>query len=252
MRGMNVEIQGFTDVGLRRTQNEDHHAWWSDPAPGADPTAVLVVADGMGGARAGEVASQLAVDYVLAGARALGVGASEQGLREVVESANTRVHDDSLAHPERRGMGTTCTAIILRPQRMLFAHVGDSRAYLIRDGAIRQVTRDHSLVAQLVEFQHLTPEEAKTDPRRNVVTRSLGVGPHLEVDTGTVEVVEGDTLLVSSDGLHGLVEDQELLEIASDGDLEAAGGNLIDLAKLRGGHDNITVVLARVHAEPRR
>ena len=243
---MRVDVHPFTDVGLKRTQNEDHHAWSRSESDEPEQFVVLVVADGMGGARAGEVASLLAVDYVIAASRGLGADATEEALRRVVEGANSVVHHESVVNPDRRGMGTTCTALILRQYVATFAHVGDSRAYLIRDGAIRQITRDHSLVAQLVEFQHLTPEEARTDPRRNVVTRSLGVGPSVEVDTGSVPLESDDTLLVSSDGLHGLVEDAELLDHALAADLDAAGQGLIDLAKSRGGHDNITVVLARV------
>jgi protein phosphatase len=241
---MHTEIHAFTDIGLKRTQNEDHHAWWSSEA-GEPAAAVMVVADGMGGALAGEVASQLTVEYVLAASRVIAPGATEEALRHVVEEANTRVHHDSVVHAERRGMGTTCTVLIVRPRAALYAHVGDSRAYHVHDGTIRQITRDHSLVAQLVEFQHLTPEEAKVDPRRNVVTRSLGVGSKLEVDTGVVPLESGDTLLLSSDGLHGLVEDDELLAHAGAPDLPKAGSELIELAKARGGPDNITVILAR-------
>ena len=243
---MNVHVHALTDIGLRRSQNEDHHAWWVSNSKGSSVLAVLVVADGMGGARAGEVASQIAADSVLAAARDLEPAATPDDLRRIVESANHTVHQDSLAHPDRHGMGTTCTAMIVRGGEAVFAHVGDSRAYLVRDGAIRQLTRDHSLVAQLVEFQHLTPEQAKVDPRRNVVTRSLGVGPTVEVDTGTTALENGDTLLLSSDGLHGLVEDDELQLLASEADLDRASRALIDLAKARGGHDNITVILARI------
>ena len=242
---MDAEIHALSDIGLKRSQNEDRYAWWRSEPGEVDGTAVLVVADGMGGARAGEVASQLAVDYVIDAGRNLGTAVTEDALRRIVEGANALVHQESLANPERRGMGTTCTAIVVRPGRALFAHVGDSRAYLVNGGGIRQLTRDHSLVAQLVECNHLTPEEAKVDPRRNVVTRSLGVGASVEVDTGTVALASGDMLLMSSDGLHGLIENDELHAFASRSDLGAAATELIDLAKARGGHDNITVILAR-------
>ena len=150
MPAMNVHVHARTDIGLRRSQNEDHHAWWvSDTGD----QAVLVVADGMGGARAGEVASHIAADSVMAAGRELEHAATPDDLRRIVESANHTVHQESLANPDRHGMGTTCTAMILRGGEAVFAHVGDSRAYLVRDGAILQLTRDHSLVAQLVEFQ---------------------------------------------------------------------------------------------------
>ncbi len=245
---MLTDIHAMTDIGLKRSQNEDHHAVWC-AGSGESPACMLVVADGMGGARAGEVASLLAVDHVIAGSRAIAAAAGEDALRDLVQGANALVHADSVANPERRGMGTTCTAVVVHPRAAVFAHVGDSRAYLVRDGGIRQFTRDHSLVAQLVEFQHLTPEQARVDPRRNVVTRSLGVGPEVEIDTGTVVLTNGDTLLLSSDGLHGLVEDAELLDHARQVDLGAAASGLIELAKSRGGHDNITVILARVRFE---
>jgi len=247
---MTVDIHAATDIGLRRTQNEDHHAWWASPTP--PEAAVLIVADGMGGARAGEVASQLTVDFVLAGCRESGPRADAAEVKRVVEGANAAVHQESLVHPDRRGMGTTCTVVVLKGRDAVFAHVGDSRAYLVRNRRIEQITRDHSLVAQLVEFHHLTPEEARIDPRRNVVTRSLGVGPVVEVDAGSVNggLRDGDTLLLCTDGLHGLIEDSELLEHAAGPDLDAGCRALIELAKQRGGHDNITLILARLALDP--
>src|SRR5262249_23250846 len=147
-------------------------------------------------------------------------------------------------------MGTTCTALVLRGSDAYLAHVGDSRAYLIQDGAIRQLTRDHSLVAQLVREGQLTPDQAKVDPRRNVVTRSVGVGPHVEIDAehepGLLR--PGDPVLVCSDGLHGVVADEELKAAASGPDLAQDCRDVIRLANQRGGPDNITVVLARVAA----
>jgi len=248
---MIVDVQGVSDIGLRRSQNEDQLAWWVSE-DGGDPAAVLVVADGMGGANAGEVASQLAVARILEGARALGPEAEPADLRHVIEDANRVVHQESLAHPERHGMGTTCTTVLLLDHTALIGHVGDSRAYLVRGSAIRQLTRDHSLVAQLVELRHLTPEQARVDPRRNVVTRSLGVGSQLEVDTVSVPLESGDTLLVSTDGLHGLIDDEELRQHAAVEDLARAAKALVELARQRGGPDNITVVLSRVTFGPSR
>ena len=249
---MMVEVKAATDLGLKRAQNEDSNGQWIPPV--ADERSrrgvLIVVADGMGGSRAGEVASRLAVETVLSFYReAPGVDLLED-LHHAVEAANRAVHRESAAHPELSGMGTTCTAVVLRGADAYLAHVGDSRAYLIQDGRIRQLTRDHSLVAQLVRDGQLTPEQAKVDPRRNVVTRSVGVGPHVEIDAEPVPVMlrAGDTVLVCSDGLHGVVADEELKAAASNADLAQGCADAIRLANQRGGPDNITVVLARVAA----
>jgi PPM family protein phosphatase len=173
-----------------------------------------------------------------------------EGLREAFVLANRVIHEHSRTHPDLRGMGTTCTAVVIRGENAFFAHVGDSRAYLIRDGAIRQVTQDHSLVAQLVEHRHITPEQAKVDPRRNVVTRSVGVAPEVDVDTAQLDepLLSGDTLVLCTDGLHGLVEAAEIASIGSGPDPDQACHELIALANARGGSDNITVVLGRLEA----
>ncbi len=246
---MDLQVKAATDIGLRRPQNEDHYALWipSVPAVRARRGVLLVVADGMGGAQAGEVASHMAVERLLEAWRT-GQGEPLEDLRHAVEAANRAVHVESLTHPERQGMGTTLTALVVRGHEALVAHVGDSRAWLVRDGAARQLTVDHTLVAQLVRDGHITAEEARVDPRRNVVTRSVGVAPDVRVDVARVPepLREGDTLVLSTDGLHGLVSDAELAERASQPDLAAACDALVALARERGGPDNITVVVARV------
>jgi protein phosphatase len=249
---MILEVEAATDVGLRRAQNEDSHGEWIPAAADerARRGALLVVADGMGGSRAGEVASRLAVETVLRRYReAPGLDPLAE-LHAAVDAANRVVHDESASHPELSGMGTTCTAVVLRGADAYIAHVGDSRAYLVRDGGIRQLTRDHSLVAQLVRDGQLTPEQAKVDPRRNVVTRSVGVGSHVEIDADHEPGLlrSGDTVLVCSDGLHGVVADDELQAAASGPNLAQGCRDAIALANRRGGPDNITVVLARVRA----
>ena len=250
---MVVEVRSATDLGLRRAQNEDSHGAWipSSAEERRRRGTLLVVADGMGGSRAGEVASRLTVDAVL---RCYGEAQGEdplEDLRRAVVAANRIVHRESASHPEMSGMGTTCTAVVLRGADAYYAHVGDSRAYLIQDGRIRQLTRDHSLVAQLVREGQLTPDQARVDPRRNVVTRSVGVGPHVEIDAEVSAGVlhPGVTVLVCSDGLHGVVDDDELEAAASGPDLGQGCIEAIRLANQRGGPDNITVVLARVVAE---
>jgi len=245
---MSVVVRAATDQGLKRAHNEDHLGTWiPDDARQNGRGILLVVADGMGGSLAGEVASQLAVDCVLREYQD-GEDSILEDLRRAVESANQIVHDQSVAYPDLRGMGTTCTAVVLRGPEAYLAHVGDSRAYLVRKGSIRQLTQDHSLVAQLVQHRQLTAEQAKSDPRSNVVTRSVGVGAAVEVDAERVKdpLVMGDTVLLCTDGLHGLVRDEEIAAAASQSDLEKACHELIDLAKERGGHDNITVVIARL------
>ena len=245
---MPLRVGAATDVGLKRSQNEDRFAIWNaEGAQAATRGVLLVVADGMGGAQAGEVASQLAIECVLKTYRE-GANSILDDLEHAVETANHVIHEHSLAHPELRGMGTTCTAVVVRGNEAYFAHVGDSRAYRVRQGGIEQLTADHSLVAQLVEHRHLTPEQAKVDPRRNVVTRSVGVGSEVDVDAAAVDdpLQQGDTLVICSDGLHTLVEDREIAQLASGADVRVACDQLIALANERGGHDNITVVIGRL------
>jgi len=244
---MTVTVKAATDLGLRRSHNEDHHAsWFDDDAKGRG--VLLVIADGMGGARGGEVASHLAVETVIGTYRQASGGGVLSDLTRSVEAANQAVHAQSLADPRLHGMGTTCTAMVVLDHEAFIAHVGDSRAYLLREGRLRQLTQDHSLVAQLVQSRQITPEQAKSDPRRNLVTRSIGVSKSVAIDSSHVDgpLGDGDTLVLCTDGLHGLVSDTELAEIASRQDLEKACHDLIGLANRRGGHDNITVMLARV------
>ena len=242
-----------TDVGRRRSGNEDSYDIWVSDGSGGQHAAdtLIVVCDGMGGSNAGEVASRMAAETVVRVFAEDTSGDAARALGRAIEIANDEVHEHGRSRIDLNGMGTTCTAIALKGDEVSFGHVGDSRAYLIRDGRIRQITADHSLVAQLVARGQITPAEAKTDPRRNVVTRSVGVGPTVDVDAehlpDPLEI--GDTLLVCSDGLHGQVTDDELAEIASGESLDRACRDLIALANERGGPDNITVALARLESD---
>ncbi len=251
---MTVAVRAATDLGLRRTQNEDNHGSWvpSEPAERARRGVLIVVADGMGGSNAGEVASQLAVQTVIRSYREAPGDSPLDDLYRAVEAANEVVHRESVAHPEHSGMGTTCTAVVLRDRDAYFAHVGDSRAYFVHDGRIRQLTHDHSFVAQLVRDGLLTPDQARVDPRRNVLTRSVGVVSAVEIDAEHQPglLVEGATLLLCTDGLHGLLDDAELQAAASSADLEQGCREAVALANQRGGPDNITLVLARVSSRP--
>jgi len=246
---MTVEIRAATDLGMKRSQNEDSHGCWvSEDAGERERRGVLVVvADGMGGSRAGEVASRLAVQTVIQVYRDGRSGNPLDDLYHAVEAANHVVHTESVSHSDMNGMGTTCTALVVRGGDAFLAHVGDSRAYLMQSGRMRQLTQDHSLVAQLVREGQLTAEQARSDPRRNVVTRSVGVSAHVEIDAQRFDSIlgEGDTLLLCSDGLHGLVADPELSDLAREASLEDGCKRAIAMANSRGGPDNITVVLAR-------
>lgn len=252
---MSLHIAAATDVGLRRDHNEDCFASWSstDPAQIAKLGELMIVADGMGGSAAGEVASRTAVDTVIEQYRDGGEN-PDQALKQAVEAAHRAVYRLGREKAELAGMGTTCTAISVRGRELRYAHVGDSRAYLVRNGHIRQLTSDHSLVAQLVQQRLMTPEQARLDPRRNVLTRSIGVGESVEVDQGVfnAELMPTDTILLCSDGLHGLVNDEELAKVAAQKDLDQACAEFVALARERGGYDNITVMLARLGPESDR
>lgn len=243
-------VAAATDVGLKRSGNEDSFAVWhdDDTRPWSERRLLMVVADGMGGSVAGELASRLTVETVV---RRMSESAvqSVEVMRGAVEEANRTIRARSRAEPNLEGMGTTCTAIVLRDRRATIAHVGDSRAYLIRDGRIRRLTQDHSLVAHLIQRNELTEEQARHDARRHVLIRSVGVADRIEVDAFEVKTPlrMGDTLLVCSDGLHGVISDSDLAAIAEEADgLGVMCRQMIATANDAGGPDNITVVAARI------
>ncbi len=225
-----------TDVGRQRRGNEDSsyaHA------------PVFVVADGMGGAQAGEVASQMVVDSFVAGLP--DEGTPEERLSVVVQRANKEIHTRSRSEAENAGMGTTVTAAYLDEDSVVLAHVGDSRAYLLRDGELSRLTEDHSLVEELLRGGKLTQEEALEHPQRSVITRALGIEPIVEIDTWTYPLRPGDVVLLCSDGLTSMLSEAQVQELLVEGpDLDAAADRLIDAANQAGGRDNITVVLFRV------
>jgi protein phosphatase len=248
---MRVATAAATDVGRKRSGNEDSYAVEvMDASAGRPEVTLLIVCDGMGGTNAGEVASRMTVDTILRSFAEDGSADTGEALGRALEAANAEVWEHNHTRVDLQGMGTTCTALAVGPDEAVFAHVGDSRAYLVRSGRIRQLTKDHSLVAQLVERKQLTPEEAKRDPRRNVVTRSVGVSATVEPDVVRLdeELRPGDTFLLCSDGLHGQVSDQEMARIASGESLDRACRELIRLGNEHGGPDNITVLLARLES----
>ncbi len=231
-----VEHAGRTDVGRQRSANEDDFVL-------APP--FFAVADGMGGAKAGEVASAMATG-VFEGESDSGEPAEAQ-LARILREANRRIHDLAVADESHRGMGTTLTAAKVTGDEISLAHVGDSRAYRMRDGELEQLTKDHSLVAELERSGQITAEAAEHHPQRSIITRALGPEPEVEVDTYTVTGREGDLFLLCSDGLTSMISDEEIGSILRAAEsLDAAADALVRAANQSGGKDNITVVLFRV------
>jgi serine/threonine protein phosphatase PrpC len=231
-----VEQAGLTDVGRQREANEDNLVL---AAP------VFAVADGMGGARAGEVASRMAAE-AFRDPRDSGQPPERQ-LERVAQEANRRIYELALHDENRRGMGTTLTATLVAGDAVSIGHVGDSRAYRLRDGGLTQLTQDHSLVAELERSGQLTPEAAEHHPQRSIITRALGPEPEVEVDTHTHSARAGDVYLLCSDGLTGMISDDETATILRAApSLESAAEALVRAANQSGGKDNITVVLFRL------
>ena len=227
-----------TDTGHQRSTNEDAHL---ARAP------VFVIADGMGGAQAGEVASQLAIMHFSAGLPGEDGDGAQERLARAVQEANAEIHALSERDARRAGMGTTLTAAYVGAGEVSFAHVGDSRAYLLRDGELARITEDHSLVEELLRQGRLTEEEAEEHPQRSIITRALGPEPDVEVDTVTLSAAAGDVYLICSDGLTSMVSEATVAEIMRGADaITAAADRLVAAALDAGGRDNVTVVLFRL------
>jgi len=225
-----------SDTGRARRANED--AFFAH-AP------VFAVADGMGGAQAGEVASRTVVDCLRRGLP--DGGSPEERLAALAEEANGLIHRKAAEDEQRAGMGTTLTAAYVDEDAVSFGHVGDSRAYLFRDAKLQQLTNDHSLVGEMVRRGKLTAEQAEEHPQRSIITRALGPEPAVEVDHMTTYARDGDVFLLCSDGLTSMLSDEQIGRTLTDApDLRAAGHALIDAANSAGGRDNITVILFRV------
>src|SRR4051812_14228851 len=202
----------------------------------------------MGGARAGEVASQIAVDE-FAGHGELR-GSPEEQLATIVRSANRKIYDLSQSDESHAGMGTTVTAALVSDTEVSLGHVGDSRAYRFRDDELERLTQDHSLVEELMRMGKLSPEDAESDPRRSIITRALGPEPDVDVETCTYPAKDGDVYLICSDGLTGMVPEERVAEILRGrSSLQQAASGLIDDANARGGKDNITVLLFKLGEE---
>ncbi len=261
-----ARVFALTDVGRSREHNEDaflvanlesgtpldfgggHHEI------GADAHGLLfLVADGMGGAASGELASSMASEFVLESLRNQWMSAGSptaetfaEALRDATVAANAHIHQHARDYPEHRGMGTTATVAGLLGDRLFVVQVGDSRAYLVRDGVAQQITKDQSLMQRLVEAGELTPEEAEVSDRRNIILQALGPEAHVTVDLTHQQLRSGDTLIVCSDGLSGMVKADEIAAFtATEPDVRVMCRKLVDCANARGGPDNITVVAVR-------
>ncbi len=238
---MILRTAASSDVGLRRRGNEDRFAVVPE-------LGLCLVADGMGGHSAGQVASALAAEAVVASLREMAGGSASatEKLRSAIEDANRAIYAASRQRSEYSGMGTTVVALLAEGGRASLAHVGDSRAYRVRDRRIRQLTDDHSIVGELLRRHEISADDAREHPHRHVLTRALGVRGHVQPDLAELTPEAGDVFVLCSDGLTNHVEDQEIAKLALESpDLDECCEALIELANHRGGEDNTTVVLAR-------
>lgn len=244
-------VAKLTDVGRARPRNEDYVEYYvpTDPQQLATKGSIYLVADGMGGHQAGDVASQGAVELVMANYYGDASQNVSTSLVQAFHMANQEIYAQSQADPTKDGMGTTLVVAVLLGFRVYVANVGDSRAYLINAGGITQITEDHSWVEEQVRAGLLTAEQARRHPQRNLVTRALGSKPSVEVDLFEGEIRTGDALLLCSDGLTGRVEDEEVANIVHEHTPQKAAELLVELANDRGGNDNITVLIVSAQEE---
>jgi serine/threonine protein phosphatase PrpC len=251
-----MKVRGWatTDVGSKRDHNEDSFLC-------NEEAGLFAVADGMGGHLGGERASRMAVEILeqeiapqVPALRAAGVGGRSEGaphpvaaaMRDATQRAATTIHAEAQAQPERTGMGTTLTAALFHGEQVSLCHVGDSRAYLYRDGRARQLTEDHSWIQEQIRAGLVAPEDAIVQRFRNIITRSVGFEPGVEPDLMTLPVEAGDCYLLCSDGLSNYFSEDELAEVLTSRFYAEAGAALIEMANARGGDDNITCVIVYV------
>ena len=241
-----MQINGNTDVGRTRIANEDAFKYGFFD----DGTSWAVVCDGMGGVHGGKIASTTAIDMVSQKISkcynpSMGIASVENLLLSSITTANCIVYDRGLGDSELEGMGTTIVAAIIKNGEACIAHVGDSRAYVISDGEIKLITKDHSLVQEMLDLGQITQTEFEHHPRKNIITRAMGVEEKIEIEFNTVEFKKNDVLLLCSDGLSGLVEQKDLLEIYNNTDFNILSDKYIEAANDNGGVDNITVVVMK-------
>jgi serine/threonine protein phosphatase PrpC len=245
-----IEVASLTDLGCQRSNNEDRYSYW-EPASDEEferKGRLAIVADGMGGYEGGQEASRIAVETVGEVYAGAVNGDPQKTLIAALRKAHQSIHDYAAAHHELHGMGTTCTALAVIGESLYYAHIGDSRLYLVRGENISRLTHDHSYVGRLVESGVISLEEAEIHPQRHILTAALGSGVEISPDSpeAAVELEKGDVLILCTDGLWSLLNESELQK-AVHGDLQKACKTLIGMARDRGGPDNITVQLIRVN-----
>jgi serine/threonine protein phosphatase PrpC len=232
-----------TDVGIVRSGNEDNYLMLAE-------RGIFIVADGMGGHAAGEVASEMAVritSHAIGSLRGLSDEQASERMRTAIRQANDAIFERTLSEQDKRGMGTTATVLVLMPGRYLIGQVGDSRAYLLRNDQLLQLTKDHSYVQEQVDAGLLTPEQARVHPYSNVITRCVGASVDVVPDIYFGSLEEGDVILLASDGLTGMLEDEQLIRIlSSGGEPQHWVDRMITEANRRGGLDNITAIVVRI------
>ena len=246
-----MELAGLTDLGCQRHNNEDSFTFWEPSSEDLlkKKGRLAIVADGMGGHEGGQEASRLAVDCIQE-VYSRGADDPQALLLNGFTAAHQTIQDFARSHPNLHGMGTTATAAVVFPTQLYFAHVGDSRLYIVREGTIARLTHDHSYVGRLVENGVLSSEEAEGHPQRHILTAALGTGPDVvpDVSPNPVQLFPGDVIILCTDGLWGVIDDQGILRIVSSlsSSLPAACRDLIAAARAKGGPDNITVQLLRI------
>jgi PPM family protein phosphatase len=249
---LHYEFGNGTDVGCVRSQNEDSFALFqaSDRRQMQQRGHLVLVCDGMGGARGGREASSIAIEEIAEVYYGSNTDDPRTAITQAVKSANSRIYERAQEEQALKGMGTTTVTAILLENLAYIAHIGDSRCYLIRNKEIRQITEDHTVVQKMVKQGLITTEQARTHPESHILSRSVGVSPDVELDLtmDPLELQGGDILVLCSDGLSGQVMDDEILQIAVGNSAQRAVEKMINLAKERGGPDNITVQIVRVHS----
>ena len=246
---MQLTCAARTDVGIVRSGNEDHYVTLSE-------RGIFIVADGMGGHAAGEIASEMAVwitSHAIGSLRGMSDEEASDRVRTAIQAANDAILERTVSEADKQGMGTTATVLVLREGRYLIGQVGDSRAYLLRDGQLLQLTKDHTYVQELVDAGLITPDRARVHPCSGIITRCLGASREVVPDIHFGSLEQGDILLLASDGLTGMLEDEHLIRIlSSDGEPQHWVDRMITEANRRGGLDNITAIVVRTEAAVNR